>query len=105
MHVFPSFGQGGVPIRISMLINHLGAACHHTILALDGNISCIARIDSDCSVVTRTPEFNNRNSFGNLFKIRRTLVREHPDILLTHSWGSTEQAESIRAIHEILPSR
>jgi len=41
-------------------------------------------------IVTRTPEFNNRNSFGNLFKIRRTLVREHPDILLTHSWGSIE---------------
>jgi glycosyltransferase involved in cell wall biosynthesis len=90
MHVFPSFGQGGVPIRISMLINHLGSVCHHTILALDGNISCIARIDPDCSVVTHIPEFNNRNSFDNLFKIRRTLVREQPDILLTHSWGSIE---------------
>jgi len=36
LHVFPSFGIGGVPLRMCRVINYLGRRFRHTIIALDG---------------------------------------------------------------------
>ena len=45
MHVFPSYGHGGVPIRIATVINHFGDRYRHSILALDGDKAAQSRLD------------------------------------------------------------
>ena len=37
LHVFPSFGIGGVPLRIVRIINHFARRFSHTVIALDND--------------------------------------------------------------------
>ena len=36
LHVFPSFGIGGVPLRMARIFNDLGTTFRHNVIALDG---------------------------------------------------------------------
>lgn len=92
LHVFPSFSYGGVPIRIAGIINNLGRRYQHTILALDGNLSSGSRIDPTLGVRLEDPGIVKRNLFGTIVAIRRSLMLEKPDLLLTYNWGAIEWA-------------
>jgi hypothetical protein len=61
LHVFPSFGAGGVPIRIAAIANRLGDRCRHTFVTLDGHAEAAERLDPDIEHVLRTPAINKRN--------------------------------------------
>jgi glycosyltransferase involved in cell wall biosynthesis len=92
LHVFPSYGHGGVPIRIATVINHFGDRYRHTILALDGNKAAESRLDGALNVVVRDPKIDKKRPIGALCQIRKTLVDQSPDLLLTYNWGSVEWA-------------
>ena len=92
LHVFPSFGLGGVPIRISSIINHLGQAYRHTILALDGNHDSRRRIDAGLQVAYRAPSGSRYNLWQNLRQNRRVISEFAPDLMLTYNWGAIEWA-------------
>ena len=92
LHVFPSYGHGGVPIRIATVINHFGDRYRHTILALDGNKAAQSRLDDALNVVVSDPKIDKNRPIGALFQIRKTLVGQSPDLLLTYNWGSVEWA-------------
>ena len=92
LHVFPSYGHGGVPIRIAMVINHFGDRYRHTILALDGNKAAKSRLDGALDVVVSDPGIDKTSPIGALFQIRRSLAGLNPDLLLTYNWGSVEWA-------------
>jgi L-malate glycosyltransferase len=92
VHVFPSFGHGGVPIRIATVINKLGEGYRHTILALDGNFASQSRIDPTGHVVFSDPKINKAHPIKSLIDIRRRLVALKPDLLLTFNWGAVEWA-------------
>ena len=47
LHVFPSFGVGGVPLRMVRIINHFGKRFRHTVIALDNNFAAAAGLDVD----------------------------------------------------------
>ncbi len=47
LHVFPSFGIGGVPLRMVRIINHFGKRLRHTVIALDNNFDAAAGISGD----------------------------------------------------------
>jgi glycosyltransferase involved in cell wall biosynthesis len=102
LHVFPSYGHGGVPIRIATVINHFGDRYRHTILALDGNKAAQSRLDDALDVVIVDPRIDKLRPIGALFQIRRALVRHSPDLLLTYNWGSVEWA-LINGLFEMAP--
>ena len=91
-HVFPSFGHGGVPIRISAILNHLRAPYRHVVAALDGNLDCRSRLDPGLDVSLRHPEFAAGRPLSRLRKIARCLAAARPDLLVTYNWGSIEWA-------------
>lgn len=92
LHVFPSFGHGGVPIRISTIINHLGRRYQHAIFALDGNLAAASRLDPALGVRLADPAIDKSRPLSSLFRINRLLAAERPDLLLTYNWGSVEWA-------------
>src|SRR5258705_13960635 len=50
LHIFPSFGIGGVPLRMVSIINHLGKGFRHSIISLDDNFEAAARVAGDIEV-------------------------------------------------------
>ena len=92
LHVFPSYGHGGVPIRIATVINHFGDRYRHTILALDGNKDAESRLDPALNIPVSDPGIDKGRPLGALFQIRKVLKDLNPDLLLTYNWGSVEWA-------------
>jgi len=101
LHVFPSFGIGGVPLRMARIINYLGSRCRHTIVALDGALDAGARVSGavDFALVAMTPDKNGL--VANLVRYGRFIGRTRPDLLLTYNWGSIEWA----AVNSLWPRR
>lgn len=92
LHVFPSYGHGGVPIRIASILNHFGNRYRHAIFALDGNLAAASRLDPRLGVRLADPGIDKTRPLASLFRIRSALSRERPDLLLTYNWGSVEWA-------------
>ena len=92
LHVFPTFAHGGVPIRISTIINHFGARYRHTILSLDGPTDCRSRLNPDLGAEVLSFEGPATGLPGRLRAIRRYIKSQSPDLLLTFNWGATEWA-------------
>ena len=46
LHIFPSFGLGGVPLRICDIANSFGEDYRHIFVALDGDLSAKRRLAS-----------------------------------------------------------
>ena len=96
LHVFPSFGIGGVPLRMVRVINHVGKRLRHTVIALDNNFEAAEALAADCELMPP----RNRN-WGSLRAIARgsmTLHRVRPDLLMTYNWGSIEWAMANRLL-------
>src|SRR6202007_1986641 len=51
LHVFPSFGVGGVPLRMVRIINHFGKRFRHTVIALDNNFEAAGGLAGDLDLV------------------------------------------------------
>jgi L-malate glycosyltransferase len=96
MHVFPSFGIGGVPLRMARIIDHFGRRLRHTIVALDQNFAAARQI-SECVDLTLLPPGNARRGMAaSLYSAISVLRRLQPDILATYNWGAIEWAMANR---------
>ena len=96
LHVFPSFGIGGVPLRMVRIINHFGKRFRHTVIALDNNFEAAASVEKDLDL-TRLPM--RRSRAGTVHTILRGAIllrRVRPDLLLTYNWGAIEWAMANR---------
>ena len=90
LHIFPTFGPGGVQIRMAAVMNHLAADYRHTLVALDGENAASDRFDGGVAI-----EFAEAPALGGhlparLKRIRKELAALRPDGLLTYNWGSIE---------------
>lgn len=92
LHVFPTFAHGGVPIRISAIINHFGDRYRHTVLSLDGPTDCRSRLEPGISARVEAFDKSTKGLTGRLRAIRRYIKSQAPDLLLTFNWGATEWA-------------
>jgi L-malate glycosyltransferase len=92
LHVFPSFGIGGVPLRMVRVINHLGKRCRHTVIALDNNFEAaeglVSELDLLLSPVTQQKGGTLQSVLSSAFALRRL----RPDLLVTYNWGAIEWA-------------
>jgi glycosyltransferase involved in cell wall biosynthesis len=96
LHIFPSFGIGGVPLRMVRIINHLGSEFHHTVVALDENFDAAAGIARNIDVTIASFGTAKRSMLWNLASNARMLRRVRPDLLLTYNWGAIEWAAASR---------
>ncbi len=92
LHVFPSYGLGGVPIRFAGIINHFGKRYRHTIYMLDGNALAARRLDPVLGVRLVNPNIDKRRPLSSLMRIHSLLRDTRPDLLITHNWGAIEWA-------------
>ncbi len=92
LHVFPTFGFGGVPIRISNVVNHFGRRYRHTIIGLDGVLDARSRLRDDLDATLIAPAIRKERPVETLLTFNRMLRQARPDLLLTYNWGSTEWA-------------
>lgn len=90
VHVSPSFGIGGVPLRTVRVINHLGGRCRHTIVSLDGSFTAAERISGSVDCRLEDGRFGKHSLAANLLIFRKQLAGYRPDILLTYNWGAIE---------------
>lgn len=96
LHVFPSFGIGGVPLRMVRIINHLGKRFRHTVIALDNNFDAAEGVDGDLDVTVLPVRGVERGMLHNLAGGALALRRLRPDLLLTYNWGAIEWAAASR---------
>jgi L-malate glycosyltransferase len=102
LHVFPSFNIGGLESRTSDIINHFGNRYRHTIVAMDHNFGCRAKLDNlDNIEFVDIPE-NKVNLLSNVQTFSRNLKRIKPDLLLTYNFGSIEWSLA-NAISNVCP--
>jgi L-malate glycosyltransferase len=98
LHVFPSFGIGGVPLRMVRVINHVGKRLHHMVIALDNNFDAAEGLSGDCELMSPPPESRNGSSLRAIVRGSMTLVRMRPDLLMTYNWGAIEWAMANRLL-------
>lgn len=89
LHVFPSFGSGGVELRTVALINGLGHHFSHRIIALDGITTAAAAIDSTAKVEL-IPAPPGKGKFSYPARFKRVVHQLCPDLVLTYNWGSMD---------------
>jgi hypothetical protein len=87
LHVFLSFGIGGVPLRMVRIINHVGKRFRHTVVALDNNFEAAEALAADCELMP-PPQNQNGGSLRAIARGSMTLHRVRPDLLMTYNWGS-----------------
>jgi glycosyltransferase involved in cell wall biosynthesis len=92
LHVFPSFGIGGVPLRMARIFNHLGPRYRHTIIALDENAAAGAAIAPNASVELVPFAVDKAKPLVNLMRFHGELRSRRPDLLVTYNWGAIEWA-------------
>jgi glycosyltransferase involved in cell wall biosynthesis len=96
LHVFPSFGIGGVPLRMARIFNDLGADFQHHVIALDGVADAQIAIGRAIHYSIVSLPQQNRALISRLLNIRRALQRLEADLLITYNWGSIEWAMANR---------
>ncbi len=96
VHVFPSFGVGGVPLRMARVINHFGARLRHTVISLDDNLDAAQSFAGDLDVRLIAARRKRRGLVRTLLESAAALRRLRPDLLITYNWGAIEWAMANR---------
>jgi len=96
LHVFPSFGVGGVPLRMVRVINHFGKRFRHTVIALDNNFEAAGGFAGDLDLVLSPSGEVKRGALRSVLDSARALRRLRPDLLITYNWGAIEWAMANR---------
>jgi L-malate glycosyltransferase len=96
LHVFPSFGIGGVPLRMVRIINHFGRRFRHTVIALDNDFEAAAGIDGNLDVKLVPMPHPKGSALRTVVGSALALRRLGPDLLLTYNWGAIEWAMASR---------
>jgi glycosyltransferase involved in cell wall biosynthesis len=96
LHVFPSFGIGGIPLRMVRVINHFGGALRHTVVALDDNFAAAQHLAANLEVSLLARGRARRGLLAALLDGSAVLRRVRPDLLITYNWGAIEWAMADR---------
>src|SRR5262245_29589474 len=92
LHVFASFGLGGVPIRICDVINALPEGFHHTIVSFDGCLDARTRVASHVDAAFHSLALPKRCLACSILQLRKLMRDASADLLLTYNWGAIECA-------------
>src|SRR5437773_2719245 len=80
LHIFPSFGIGGVPLRMVRIMNHFGKRFRHTVVALDDNFEAAAAVAGEVDVRLTSVQRPRGGVLGAVGGGALTLRRLRPDL-------------------------
>ncbi len=86
-HAFSTFGGGGPQFRMAAIVNRLGRAFRHTLMAMDGNLAACDRFDPQASIATVPPPQKTHFAAP---AIRDLIRRADPDLVITYNWGAID---------------
>ncbi len=93
IHIFPSFGRGGVPIKICHSINYFDRRARHTIISTNNDFGSEDIIDDGLDVAIDKTHHDIRDGFlGRIKRYRQYLRNSGADLLITYKPGSVEWA-------------
>ena len=92
LSIFATFKVGGPQVRFASLANHMGSRFRHVIVAMDNQFDCKDRLDPGLDVTLHALSYRKASTLANLRLFRSLLRQIHPDVLVTHNWGSIEWA-------------
>jgi glycosyltransferase involved in cell wall biosynthesis len=92
LHVFASFATGGPQVRFTRLVNRMGGAFRHAVVAMDSNYDARNLLDPALDVRFPAVCVAKRAVGGNVLRFRAALRAIGPDLLVTSNWGSIEWA-------------
>ena len=103
LHVFSSFGVGGVQARFAAVVNHFGRRWRHAVIAMDGDVSCRERLDPGLDLQFPGIGVRKGNTIGNIMRFRHLLQRMRPDLLITSNWGTIEwsMANAVPVVRQV----
>ncbi len=90
LHVFPTFTTGGSQSRFAAIANHFGGRFRHAVIAMDGDLSCRARLDPSLDVTFHTVPVLLGRTLGNIKPFRALLRQLSPHALFTYNWGTID---------------
>ncbi|MFN0205008.1 MAG: glycosyltransferase [Planctomycetota bacterium] len=94
VHVFSTFAPGGPQRRTADIFNHLPPRFRHTVLSTNNDLSARELLKADAPV-----EYANvpKNARGRVRRgeLRKLLVQQKPDLIITYNWGATEAIQAI----------
>jgi L-malate glycosyltransferase len=96
VHVFPSFGIGGVPLRMVRVINHFGKRFRHTVIALDNDFAAADALAGEIDVMLSSTRQEKAGTFHTVLGGILALRRLRPDLLITYNWGAMDWAMANR---------
>ena len=90
LHVFSTFDAGGAQSRFVSVANHFGRALRHVVVAMDGKYGEAVRLSPAVDATLPPILVQKGRTFGNRRRFRAALKAIHPDVLITHNWGTLE---------------
>ena len=96
LHVFSNFVPSGPEIRTVRLIGAFGGEFLHSIVSMDGRTEAAALLPAGVDV-RLLPNPPKAGSLATARRLRRLLVAERPDLVLTYNWGAFDMLLAARA--------
>ena len=95
LHVFSTFVPAGPEVRTVRLMNALGPAWRHSVLAMDGRTEAREGLDPglDVRVLEALPRAGSLDTTRALTELLR---REDPDLVCTYNWGAFDAVMASR---------
>ena len=97
LHVFPTFCAAGPQVRTAALMGGFKGAYRHTVVALDGRTEAADLVPESVSLELAQPPAVE-GPLGGVRGIRRLIVAEKPDLLLTYNWGAMDAVLAARSV-------
>lgn len=90
LHVFPTFGIGGMQTQFATVANALGGAFEHAVVSLDGRIECRAKLAIGTPYEMVEAPAGASRGLSQTPAIARFLRRQAPNLVITYNWGAVE---------------
>ncbi len=90
LHVFPTFGIGGMQTQFATVANALAAEYRHIIVSLDGRVECRAKLAIGTSHELVAPPPMAANGLSQAPAIARFVRRQNAAAVVTYNWGAVE---------------
>lgn len=95
LHVFSNFVPTGPELRTVGLIEAFGTRFRHSIVSMDGRTSAAERLPAGVDVRI-LPSPPRAGSLATARRLRRVLLEEQPDLVLTYNWGAFDMLLAAR---------
>lgn len=96
LHVFSNFVPTGPELRTIQVMTAFGPEYRHSIVAMDGRTDAAERLPTglDVRLLENPPR---AGSFATARRLRRLLLAEKPDLVLTYNWGAFDMLLAARS--------